>query len=160
MCSKNVERWLRICISYLIYSHIGLYLSKDDCHFFYTFVWMIATLATNKSSLKKKLITRGLTVKGKIKLLTMYCISITRCLAAIYWIWCSYCSYARKAIRVKILWHHNGPFDSLSSHSSYHLEHSFVVMVKHIQVCLFLWMKSITLCCFLLKPCSQNEKSP
>jgi hypothetical protein len=51
-----------------------------------------------------------------VKLLIMYCISITRYFAMLYWVWCSYHSYIKKAIRVKILWHHNGPFGLLSSH--------------------------------------------
>jgi hypothetical protein len=41
-----------ICISYLVYSQIWLNLHKDDDHFFYIFLWMIATLATNKNALK------------------------------------------------------------------------------------------------------------
>ncbi len=52
------------------------------------------------------------------KLLTMYCVSITRYLATLYRVWYSYHSYVRKAIRVKILWHHSGPFGSLLGHSS------------------------------------------
>ncbi len=52
------------------------------------------------------------------KPLTTYYISITMYLATIYQIWCSYHSYVRKVIRVKILWHHNGPFGSSSSHYS------------------------------------------
>ncbi len=41
-----------ICISYLVYSQIWLDLHKDDDHFFYIFVWMIAILATNKNAFK------------------------------------------------------------------------------------------------------------
>jgi hypothetical protein len=53
------------------------------------------------------------------KLLTTYCISITRYLVVLYWIWCSYHNYVKKAIRVRILWHHGGPFGLLLGHSSY-----------------------------------------
>jgi hypothetical protein len=53
------------------------------------------------------------------KLLTTYYISITRYLATLYRIWCSYHSYVIKVINVRILWHHIGPFGSLSCHSSY-----------------------------------------
>jgi hypothetical protein len=35
-------------------SQIWLNLFRDDRHFFYFFLWMIATLATNKKSFKKK----------------------------------------------------------------------------------------------------------
>ncbi len=37
VCShKYIEGWLKICTPYLIYSHIWLNLSRDDCHFFCT----------------------------------------------------------------------------------------------------------------------------
>jgi hypothetical protein len=39
----------------LVYSQIWLNLPTDDCHFFYVFLWMIATLAMNKNSLEKTL---------------------------------------------------------------------------------------------------------
>jgi hypothetical protein len=39
-------------------------------------------------------------------------------LAVLYWVWCLYHSYVGKVIRVKILWHHNGPFGSSSCRSS------------------------------------------
>jgi len=39
-------------------------------------------------------------------------------LVVLYQLWCSYHIYVRKAIRFKILWHHNEPFDSSSGHSS------------------------------------------
>jgi len=42
--------WLKICTLFLVYSQIWLNLPKNDCHFFYIFQWMIATLATNKNS--------------------------------------------------------------------------------------------------------------
>jgi len=35
MCSQNIKRWLSICISYLVYSQIGLNIIRDDCHFGY-----------------------------------------------------------------------------------------------------------------------------
>ncbi len=35
MCSQNIKRWLRICISYLVYSQIRLNIIRDDCHFGY-----------------------------------------------------------------------------------------------------------------------------
>jgi hypothetical protein len=54
-----------------------------------------------------------------MKLHITYYISITKYLAALYQVWCLYHSFVRKAIRVKILWHHSGPFGSSSSHSSY-----------------------------------------
>jgi hypothetical protein len=37
-----------------MYSHIWLNLAKDDHHFFYNILWMIATLATNENSFKNK----------------------------------------------------------------------------------------------------------
>jgi hypothetical protein len=37
----------------LIHSQIWLNLARDDRHFLYAFVWMIATLATNKMPLKE-----------------------------------------------------------------------------------------------------------
>jgi hypothetical protein len=51
-------------------------------------------------------------------LLTTYCISIIRYLVALYQIWCSYHNYVWKTIKVRILWHHSGPFDLLLGHSS------------------------------------------
>ncbi len=36
----------------LVYNHIWLNLSKDKSHFSYIFLWMIATLATNRNSEK------------------------------------------------------------------------------------------------------------
>ncbi len=40
-----------ISASYVVYSQIWLNLPMDDHHFFYIFLWMIATLATkNKDS--------------------------------------------------------------------------------------------------------------
>ncbi len=56
------------------------------------------------------------------KLLTTYCVSITGHFATLYWIWFLYHSCVRKAIKVKILWHHSGPFGSSLSHSSYFLK--------------------------------------
>jgi hypothetical protein len=53
------------------------------------------------------------------KLLTSYYISITKYNVMLYQVWCLYHSYVRKIIRVKILWHHSGPFSLLSGHSSY-----------------------------------------
>jgi hypothetical protein len=53
------------------------------------------------------------------KLLTTYYVSITKYLVTLYRIWYLYHSYVRKAIKVKILWHHSGPFSSLLGHSSY-----------------------------------------
>jgi hypothetical protein len=51
-CSQNnIEGWLNISASYVVYSQIWLNLPMDDHHFFYIFLWMIATLATkNKDS--------------------------------------------------------------------------------------------------------------
>jgi len=49
----------------------------------------------------------------------MYCVSITRYLLTLYRVWYSYHNYVRKTIRVKILWHHSGPFGSSLGHSSY-----------------------------------------
>jgi hypothetical protein len=46
--TKNRKRWLNSFTLFLVYSQIWLNLLKDDCHFFYVFQWMIATLATNK----------------------------------------------------------------------------------------------------------------
>jgi len=48
----------------------------------------------------------------------MYYIFIIKYLVVLYWAWCSYHSYVRKAFRVMILWHHSGPFGSSSSHFS------------------------------------------
>jgi len=47
----------------------------------------------------------------------MYCIFIM-CVVMLYQLWCLYHSYVGEAIRVKILWHYNGSFGSLSNHSS------------------------------------------
>jgi hypothetical protein len=52
--AKNIEGWLNILASYVIYSQIWLNLPMDDRHFFYIFLWMIATLATKQGFLKKK----------------------------------------------------------------------------------------------------------
>jgi hypothetical protein len=49
----------------------------------------------------------------------MYCISITKYFTALHQVWCSYYNYIGEAIRFKILWHHIGPFGSLSNHSFY-----------------------------------------
>ncbi len=46
------------------------------------------------------------------------CIFIVRYLITLYQISCSYHSYVTKAIRVRILGHHNGPFGLLLGHSS------------------------------------------
>jgi hypothetical protein len=53
-----------------------------------------------------------------IKLLTANCISITMSLVALYQVWCSYHSYVGKGIKIRIIWHHSGPFDSSLSHFS------------------------------------------
>jgi hypothetical protein len=52
------------------------------------------------------------------KIPTAYYISITNYLITLYRVWCSYHNYVGKAIRVKILWHHIGPFGSSLSHFS------------------------------------------
>ncbi len=52
MCSQYIEGWLNICTSFLVYSQIRLNIPRHDHHFFYIFLCMIATLATNKNSLK------------------------------------------------------------------------------------------------------------
>jgi len=41
--TKNIERLLKIFILFLFYSQIWLNLTKHDHHFFYMFIWMIAT---------------------------------------------------------------------------------------------------------------------
>ncbi len=51
--SQNIEIWLKICTSHLVDSQIWLNLPRHDRHFFYIFVWIIATLARNKNFLKK-----------------------------------------------------------------------------------------------------------
>jgi hypothetical protein len=51
--AKNIERWLNFCVSYLNYSQIWLNLLRDNRHFSYIFLWMVATLAPNKNSRKK-----------------------------------------------------------------------------------------------------------
>jgi hypothetical protein len=38
---RNIFKWLKIYISYLVYSQIFLNLLKDDSHFFSIFLWMI-----------------------------------------------------------------------------------------------------------------------
>jgi hypothetical protein len=43
---------IKTCSLYLINIQIWRNLPGDDRHFFYVFPWMIATLATNKNSLK------------------------------------------------------------------------------------------------------------
>ncbi len=49
--AKDIESCLRVCISYLIYSQIWLNLHLDAQHIFYI-LWLIATLAASKNSLK------------------------------------------------------------------------------------------------------------
>jgi hypothetical protein len=44
---------IKTCSLYLINIQIWRNLPGDDRHFFYVFPWMIASLATNKNSLKK-----------------------------------------------------------------------------------------------------------
>jgi len=39
-CSKNIEKWLRIYISYLVYNQIWLNIIREDCHIFFIFLWM------------------------------------------------------------------------------------------------------------------------
>jgi len=53
MCRKNIEWWLKICTSYLVYSQIWLSFLRDDGHIFYISLWMIAILVLKK--LKKTL---------------------------------------------------------------------------------------------------------
>jgi hypothetical protein len=48
-----------------------------------------------------------------------YYVSIIMYLATLYQVWCSYHNYVKKIIKVKIFWHHSGPFGLLLSHSSY-----------------------------------------
>ncbi len=50
--AKNIKGWLNICTLFLIYRQICLNLHRDDHHLFYIFLWMIATLGTNKNFLK------------------------------------------------------------------------------------------------------------
>ncbi len=52
-------------------------------------------------------------------LCTTYCISITRYLATLHQVWCLYHSYVGKAIRFRILWHHNESFGWLFGHYFY-----------------------------------------
>ncbi len=52
--AKHIEWWLNICILFLVYSQIWLNLLRDDCNFYSIFRWMIATLATNRNSWKRK----------------------------------------------------------------------------------------------------------
>jgi hypothetical protein len=42
---KNIKEWSNICTWYLVDSQISQNLLKDDCHFYYIFLWMIAPLA-------------------------------------------------------------------------------------------------------------------
>ncbi len=51
--AKHIEGWLKNFTLFLFYSQIWLNLPRDDCQSFYSFQWMIATLATNKNSFKK-----------------------------------------------------------------------------------------------------------
>ncbi len=53
-----------------------------------------------------------------IRLLTTYCISITKYLTMLYWVWCSYYIYIGKVVWAKILWHYNGPFGLSLGHYS------------------------------------------
>ncbi len=48
--AKNIKKSLKMCTLYLNYSQIWLNLLRDDRHFFYTFLWMLVTLAPNKRS--------------------------------------------------------------------------------------------------------------
>jgi hypothetical protein len=53
--ARNMEGWIKkTCISYLVFSRIWLNLPRDDSHFFYILLWMIATLATKKKIPKKQ----------------------------------------------------------------------------------------------------------
>jgi len=52
--AKHIERLLKICILFLIYSQIWLNFPEDDCHFLNIFQWMIAILNTNNFLGKKK----------------------------------------------------------------------------------------------------------
>jgi hypothetical protein len=51
--AKNIDLDYEICALFIDYSQIWLNLFRDNCHFFYMFLWMIATLAAKKMSLKK-----------------------------------------------------------------------------------------------------------
>lgn len=42
---KNIKTWSNICTWYLVDSQISQDLLKDDCHFYYILLWMIAPLA-------------------------------------------------------------------------------------------------------------------
>jgi len=55
--AENVKGWLKICTLFLVYSLTWLNLPKDNGHLFYIFLWMMATLATNKKFLKRRWFT-------------------------------------------------------------------------------------------------------
>jgi hypothetical protein len=55
--AENIKGWLKICTLFLFYNLIWLNLPKDNGHFFYIFLWMMATLATNKKFLKRRWFT-------------------------------------------------------------------------------------------------------
>jgi len=50
VAQKNTEGRLKSFILFLIFSQFWLILPRDDCHFFYIFLCMIAILATEKKS--------------------------------------------------------------------------------------------------------------
>jgi hypothetical protein len=52
--SQKYQKTIKELVSYLIYNPVILLnILEDDCHFFYNFLCMIATLATNQKFLNK-----------------------------------------------------------------------------------------------------------
>jgi hypothetical protein len=51
-CVAKIFKKLKNCISYMIYSKIWFNILRDDHHFFYIFMFMIATLHTKHNSLQ------------------------------------------------------------------------------------------------------------
>jgi hypothetical protein len=49
----NIEGWLKICTSHIVYSQILLHLPKDDHHFFYMLLLMISLRQHFKKILQK-----------------------------------------------------------------------------------------------------------
>jgi len=98
LCSQNIVGWLKIFIVFLAYSHTWLNLLRDDGHFFYVFLPMVASLTINKTPWKKhcsedeceSLLLHhswGVSCKQKVKLLSM--ISWANLLSLLWQTWLS-----------------------------------------------------------------------
>ncbi len=96
--AKNIIEWLKIFIVFLAYSHTWLNFVRDDGHFFYGFLPMVASLTINKTPWKKHFSedeckspllhhSWGVSCKQKVKLLSM--ISWANLLSLLWQTWLS-----------------------------------------------------------------------